>query len=128
MKNVYGYESFLDVPIPEGETRIDIRVPQEGERFLIACSPPRPSTVPAEDFRLRFDNTDRSIRIILKPKPMPMTATLTVEFPLGLGLEKKYRRFSFYVQVEAETGLHESTAAQPCKVISYDISRPKVHT
>ena len=63
MKNVYGYDTFLEVPIPKGEELLDIRVPRKGDRVLVDTN------------LVHFEATldwyySANPRIILKPKPV----------------------------------------------------------
>ena len=62
MKNVYGYDTFLEVPIPKGEELLDIRFPIYGERVL----PPNLGEPYISDREHCYGN----VRIILKPKPV----------------------------------------------------------
>lgn len=88
---VGGYKTNLDVPIPEGEERLDIRIPELGDRILETYLWGHIPLVVDEKWmeehgRLIERYPNLAIRIILKSKPRPRRfMNITIEIPASIG-------------------------------------------
>lgn len=106
-QEVYGYPSFLQVPIPEGEVAIDIRAPIRGDRIISSCF------VDMQVIETICDYEKDNIRIILDPKPKRQKLVAKLELhntpntPLeSVKLGTILRVHGFYKGKKFTSGIH----------------------